>query len=259
MLNSLYSLNSAYNGKMPCSKYIPREIGMPGIECTGLPGCCGAVWGDHVARLATEPAPGTCSKYEYGACIPAELFLQKAQETRGKLGLPEDYYLPPGLTMGTMHVECSRKAPLAMEWPYLFGFIVTDPLLDAIERHRLTGFEKSEVVVKRAASMLLKHSPKITEIVVTGKAGWANTDPPQKIEPPCPVCGRRPTDSMDYQNLELDESQWDGSDIFQFEHPFNGHIFVTQRWVDAIPASKFDGFRYQSVAELLATRRKYLR
>ena len=255
-MTKIYRITRAFRGKMPSSTYIERELGMPGIKCEGLAGCCGATWSDAVARIATEPPPGTCNAYEFGACVPAEVFLKQAAKTRIALNLPRDYELRPGLNLGRLHIKCSSMKTLAMEWPALFGFIVREDLLDAIKRHGLTGFEESEVIVKRAANMLLKPIPKFTEILVTGKGGWARTDPPLVIEPACPVCGRRPTDNKDYQNIELDESQWDGSDIFRFEHPFGGYIFVTQRWVDAIPESKFDGFRYETTDEMLLARSK---
>ena len=257
-MTNIYRLTWAFRGKMAASTYIERDLGMPGIKCEGLPGCCGVTWSNASARMMTEPPPGTCNAEEFGACVPAEVFLKQAEKTRQALNLPADYELLPGLTLGQMHIKCSKVTTLAMEWPALFGFIVREDLLDAIEKHGLTGFEKSEVAVRRTASMLLKPIPKFTEILVTGKGGWARTEPPLVVEPACTVCGRRPTDNKDYQNIELDESQWDGSDIFRFEHPFDGYIFVTQRWVDAIPESRFDGFQYESVDAMLATRRKFL-
>ena len=126
--------------------------------------------------------------------------------------------------------------------------------MNAIRSNGLTGFMASEVIVRKAASWRFGALPRFTEIVVTGRGGMAITDPPTVVKPCCPVCGRNPTDRVNYRTIALDEAQWDGSDIFRFDNPLEGYIFVTQRWVDAIPESRFDGFRYNSVGELMEIR-----
>ncbi len=201
--------------------------------------------------MPIEPPSGTCVKHEYGSCVPAQVYQLQAQKTRNVLGLPADYHLSPGLIMGKMHVRYMRRSRLSMEWPYLFGFIVNDPLLKKMKRSNLTGYSAYDVVIEREAGLNVLPTPHFNEILVTGKGGLAVTDPPIQPKLPCPVCHRNPTERVNYRSIALDESQWDGSDIFRFAHPFTGYIFVTHRWVDAIPENKFSGFKYRSTGGMM--------
>ncbi len=56
-----------------------------------------------------------------------------------------------------------------------------------------------------------------------------------------------------------DEAQWDGSDILRLDHPFIGHTFVTQRWVETVPESKYDGITCVPIAEMLRVRESFIR
>ena len=181
--------------------------------------------------------------------MPADIYQKKAEKTRRELNLPDDFYLEPGVVVGKLQVKCIRSKGRSMEWPSLKGPIVTDELWDAIVSSGLTGFTAMEVIVRNSASWRFGPLPGFTEIVVTGRGGRAITDVPIELKPSCPVCGRSQTNRRIYRKISLDENQWDGSDIFHFDTPYYITTYVTQRWVDAIPESKFDGFQYYLAGE----------
>jgi Protein of unknown function (Gmx_para_CXXCG) len=253
-MTKFYALKEAHFGRLPCTEYKDRGLGMPGIQCVGLPGCCGVTWAHAMSRLPIEPEPGRCIDDEFGPCVTADIYQKKAEKTRRELNLPEDFYLEPGVVIGKLQVKCTRSKGRSMDWPSLKGPIVTDELRDAILSGGLTGFIAMEVIVRKSAAWRFGPLPGFTEIVVTGRGGRAITDAPIELKPPCPVCGRSQANRRIYRKISLDEGQWDGSDIFHFDDPYNITTYVTQRWVDAVPESRFDGFRYYLAGELMEIR-----
>jgi hypothetical protein len=82
-----------------------------------------------------------------------------------------------------------------------------------------------------------------------GSAGRLSSESGFRILRTCPGCGIQDTTGIERPEKLIDESEWDGSDFFQFR-PGAKRIFVTDRVVQTLTQSNLKGWKAFSLSEM---------
>ena len=96
--------------------------------------------------------------------------------------------------------------------------------------------------------------PTMYQLIVTGKGGVPDTDPPVEKLSHCDICGRTEYSFENPRSFEIDFSQWDGSDIFRFAAPYHGYTFITGRLADGFRSAGFKNYELKTVEIFLQKR-----
>ncbi len=168
---------------------------------------------EKVRKWLTEPI----DESRLQETLLPEDFTELCQEVRQLLGLPDDFLL-----QSRQHIAASaffRMPRVPPEWDVWggveYGYLtVSPPAAQLLQYSGLTGFELHpvEVLDKRWRSV---RDYVVYELVFRGRGGLPRTEP-EGFWYRCSGCGDwRLRDYRDY-HLEIDPSQWDGSDFFHF-------------------------------------------
>jgi hypothetical protein len=133
-------------------------------------------------------------------------------------------------------------------WTWSSECLLQDHVVELFRANGLTGFEVKPVSVR------LKNDdgevrPKLWELVVVGWAGLTPAQSGIKIVSHCDACGHTVYSSFTTPEKLIDESKWDGSDLFII-WPLPRYIFVTERVVRLAREKNMAGVVVRPVREL---------
>ncbi|HEY3376200.1 MAG TPA: double-CXXCG motif protein [Armatimonadota bacterium] len=167
-----------------------------------------------------------------GAISPAA-FREIVATLRAMLHLPADRKIGPGARFGLMPIfSCTSSLPDI----YFVGeappqLVIREPVADALLDAGCRGWEAFAVRVTGVEQFPYAgpNDLLLCELLVTGHAGIpANYDRDKRFVESCATCGyQRSGFSKRPMTITLDETEWDGSDIFRFTDVKG--VFVTER------------------------------
>lgn len=224
-------------------------VGLPGINCWGVPNACGQIWGSVGTRIRMDlPLDHPLRHRSRKPVFPNE-FQAIVRDVRQALHLPEDMVLKPGTDIGLVRIECVRPEVTDFEWPKVHTLVITERVRRLLEDHGLTGWHTEPVIVTQTTEGM--PLPKLYEFVVDGCAGEPRVDPPVEVLSTCPVCGFIQYKRDVPVRLEMDDSQWDGSDFMRFSSVYSGLIFVTERVKEVLTNSTLDNYELETMEEAI--------
>jgi len=112
-------------------------------------------------------------------------------------------------------------------WTWYSECLLTDRVLHLFEKAEIRGFQTKPVTVTGVKRGLVKNVPRLHELVVTGWGGEIRNESGIKVVERCPGCGRTVYGAVLDWTKAIDESRWDGSDLFML-WPLPKFIFVTE-------------------------------
>jgi hypothetical protein len=128
------------------------------------------------------------------------------------------------------------------------SIIINQELRDLLINSGLSGFNLRDVEIvawyhdsfQDQKEETRNNFPRLFQMVVVGKGGSIF---PQNISKPfskCDVCGTTQWDLLDHINI--DEKQWDGSDVFNLAE-FPGYTIVTEKFCKFLEKKGITGYR----------------
>ena len=166
---------------------------------------------------------------EHGTYLLPEDFWTLAEQVRQLLAIPPHYRVRPLESIGTTAIRLTKYPP---KWdmcglgPYV-GLYLTPLAADKLSHSGLTGFDLYPVVVYNRHYSLYQGA-ELYEMVVWGNGGVPITEPSGHWWQ-CSRCGRWQLDAYCSYRLEIDPTQWDGSDFFHFVG-YGGLMVSHQAW-----------------------------
>jgi hypothetical protein len=133
-------------------------------------------------------------------------------------------------------------------WTWYAECLLQEHVLEFFREHGITGYQLKRVraCIRNRPSM---SPPVLWELVVTGWAGQASPNSGVKLLEKCDGCGHMIYSQFSSSQELIDESKWDGADIFMV-WPMPKFIFVTQRVADIIRHHKLTGVELTEVNDL---------
>jgi hypothetical protein len=214
-----------------------ERLFMPGYQCSA----CHQTWaGSHrryhpfhttnraLLKRLTHPWPMKDAEWHAFAA-----------EVRAALHVPDTFILQPGDYLGIPTVEVRSARLHDFTFLPIGRIIVNETVLDVLQTAGFRGFvvQPCQVRVGKKAQAAYPQPPRLFELVVTGRAWLVGSDP-QNVQT-CAVC-QHAAFIADYDVtreylLEIDETRWDGSDLFLVNN--NPNItFVTEQVCQVLAA-----------------------
>lgn len=151
-----------------------------------------------------------------------------------------------------------RQGPLTVElptadtddfvWTWGSECLITDEVLQLFKREAITGFTAEPVTVAKVKRGRRQDAPRLHEVVVTGWGGQASAESGITLIERCPGCGHEKYGPILNWARAIDESKWDGSDLFVV-WPAPVYIFATERAADIIERHELTGVRVVPISE----------
>lgn len=131
-------------------------------------------------------------------------------------------------------------------WTWHSECLIQDRTLKLLRDSKLTGFDVKPVAAK-FEEPAPEGPPRLWEVVVTGWAGMASSASGLMLDraKSCAVCGHLTYTGLRRPENLIDESIWDGSDLFMV-WPFPRLLFVSERTVDVIYEQSVTGVQVVS-------------
>jgi hypothetical protein len=210
-----------------------EDIALPGIIC---PACGTWAGSRRVCLPIDEPSLLGCLR---GAPISQTAWMELADQVRTSENLARDFPLRPGDVLGRPRAELLDESPPDFLHPFPGQLIVQGPVVNALQEAGLTGYKPMPVDVHWSQRIRPSPAepPALYELVVTGKAWRIGMNEIQITL--CCVCGRRGFPNPEY--LAVDESRWDGSDLFHVDANPN-IVLVTERTCVLLHERRFSNY-----------------
>lgn len=150
-----------------------------------------------------------------------------------------------GARVSALSVILPNFQPLDFVWgPW--ECLVREPVVQFFRDAGFTGFEVAPAKVKFADTS--RQPPRFWELLAKGSAGAISPGSGYQVLSVCPGCGLTDETRIDDPTKVVDESRWDGSDFFHLD-PIPSWIFVTERVVQALRKTPFEGWKAFSLLE----------
>lgn len=242
----IYNLTELSSSTYICDRLIPKpSVGLPGVKCDA----CGQTWADGMARIPKDlPNDHPLRSRKRWPVPVAELNFLRA-DVRMALNLPLDTPLPPGADIGIIDFLCKDSHLEAFEWPAVHVLVVREDVVEFLQEHKIAGWEVAPIRVE--GTRYLSSIPSMYQLLVNGNGGVPVTDPPVEKISHCDVCGRTEFKRKNPRTFQMDISQWDGSDIFRFDPPYQGYMFITDRLADGFKSAGFKNYELSTIEGLL--------
>lgn len=159
-----------------------------------------------------------------------------------------EFHMRPGARTCDLSIVLPNKPVQDFVWTWMNECLIQDHVLGIFRSRGVTGFQVKPV---RARFERPGHKPLpvLWELVVTGWGGMAAEASGIKLKTSCEGCGMlRYTDLSAHERL-LDESQWDGSDVFMV-WPLPKFRLVTARVADLIRERRFSGATLTPISKI---------
>ena len=154
-----------------------------------------------------------------------------------------------GKRIGDLRIVLPNAKPADFVWTWYSDLLIGERALALLTEAKITGFET------RPAETRHKNGKKppgtFREVVVTG---WGGVAPPASgirydEEQSCTTCGMLRYTGLEHAEELVDESQWDGSDIFII-WPLPAYLIVSDRFVNLIRKHRLSGLKWLPVEQL---------
>lgn len=243
---SIYHLKKPFYPESYCLE-IDEKHGweLPSVKCRA---CWGLLTSHHLFIRQDLPEGHPLWKRHERHVWPQE-FALIAEKARKALQLADDIPLLPGTRIHRLYVRATCVPSADFEWPDLFRCVITERVRQFLTDNNFTGWHvEPAIITKKPAKAAM---PPLYELVVDGRGGKPIVEPPVEVGFFCEACG-----AIEYRNvvptrLELDESEWDGSDLFHFDGFFGPYIFVSERFAQALERSSLSNYELESMEVFL--------
>lgn len=171
-----------------------------------------------------------------------------------------------------LRVEIPRKRIYEFQWGAPGECIITDAVLKVLRDEGITGFEVQPVEAKwrvrtkppdptkedlgdylghvtPKVAAALPPIPPLWELKVRGWGGLLAEDTGVRLIDFCPGCGSSGYKQWKTGRFRIDESQWDGSDVFMV-WPVPLYIFISDRLAQIIRRMRWGGVRLVRAEDL---------
>jgi Protein of unknown function (Gmx_para_CXXCG) len=133
-------------------------------------------------------------------------------------------------------------------WTWYGECLIRDNVLNDLKANEYTGFEARSANLRFNVNRD-ERPPKIWEVVVTGFGGMASAESGISPRSRCPACGYTAYSGVTAPEKIIDESHWDGSDMF-IVWPLPRYIFITDRLAHHIRDAGWKGYRLLAISEI---------
>lgn len=171
-----------------------------------------------------------------------------------------------------LRIEIPRKRVYEFQWGAPGECIITDSVLTTFHDEGISGFEVQPVEAKRRVRTKspdparedlgdypghispkvaagLPPIPRLWELTVKGWGGFLPEDTGVRVTDFCRGCGGLTYSKWHAGRFRVDESQWDGSDIFMV-WPIPLYILISDRLAQLIRSMRWEGARLNRVQEI---------
>lgn len=142
----------------------------------------------------------------------------------------------------------SYKVPHFMR-TLLSDWIITNEVANLFKEAGFSGYMLKPVIVNKVRRGNKKDVPLLWELIVTGKGGDAHPKSGIKLKYECNACGHKVYTGFG-KGLFIDESQWDGSDLFTV-WPLPKFVLVTERVKEFIEKQKLTNCKLIQTEQLV--------
>jgi hypothetical protein len=157
-----------------------------------------------------------------------------------------------GKRTSALHVVLPSAQVCDFVWTWTSECLVQESVLSLFEAEGVTGFVAEQATARFARPD--REAPRLSEIVPTGWGGIAPKESGVRLMPEasCQYCGLLVYSGFKRAVDLIDETQWDGSDVF-IVWPFPRLLIVTERVARLIEAHELSGARLQRLADVRGT------
>ncbi|MBA8889702.1 hypothetical protein FHW12_003949 [Dokdonella fugitiva] len=154
-----------------------------------------------------------------------------------------------GMRITRLAVDVLSESVVDFSQTLLGDIVITDRVLDAIVRAELTGFTASPVTISSfPAGTDQSRFPRLWELTIVGKGGFAGKDSGIKKLRECDDCGL--VEYSSFKNgIVVDTDQYDGSDFFSTTEYWK-YIMVTERAKSVIIQERMTNVSFVASTEL---------
>lgn len=149
------------------------------------------------------------------------------------------------------HVHAERAVPLKVwlrggkqedfVWTCYRECLIQPQVVDFLRDLGATGYSLEPVAASHRNPKVKHPVPELWEVRVHGYGGRLRT-PALELAECCPACGWERYDAVDgVEGVEVDPSQWDGSDFFH-AWPLPVYTLISDRVAKALLRQRFSGF-----------------
>lgn len=218
---------------------------LPSVKCRA---CWGLLTNHHLFIRQDLPEGRPLWKRHEHHVWPQE-FALIAEKARKALQLAADIPLLPGTRIHRLYVRATCVPSADFEWPDLFRCVITERVRQFMTNNGFTGWHvEPAIITKTPAKVVI---PPFYELVVDGRGGKPIVEPPIEVGFFCEECGAAEYQSVVPTRLELDEREWDGSDLFHFHGFFSPYVFVSERFAQALEMSSLSNYELESMEVFL--------
>lgn len=203
----------------PANRWEPTDptnsfpVRMPLVQCH----VCGQRWGasGRIPWRDVRVDDEIMRELLGGVAIGPEAFNELAVDVRKRFNIPASVPIGPGTSLGPAHIKFRRTTNLPdFIWDVSGAVLVSAKALEVFLRHRVQGFETYPIVAHLPADEPAGDAPLFRELIVTGSAGKAVTNPEYQAVTQCLTCGFFTPGPLRF--LEVSELEWDKTDLCQF-------------------------------------------
>jgi hypothetical protein len=157
-----------------------------------------------------------------------------------------------GKRLGDLRIVLPNRKPDDFVWTWYSDLLIGENAIAILRRAKITGFMTKPVEAHFRNGE--KTSEGFRELVVTGWGGMARPESGIQLDQKqsCDVCGMLRYTGLKYPQEIVDESQWDGSDIFMV-WPLPAYPIVTRRFVDIVREHRLSGLKCLPIDKLEQT------
>lgn len=137
-------------------------------------------------------------------------------------------------------------------WTWYSDLLVQESALEALSEAGITGYVTRPVTTRYRRKA--KVPPRMWELVITGWGGVARPESGIHLdtEQSCGTCGHLLYSGLRHPEKLVDETQWDGSDIFMV-WPLPRYPLATPRVMEVVRKYEMKGLNFQRVFEMAPT------
>lgn len=136
-------------------------------------------------------------------------------------------------------------------WTWYRDLLVQESALEILTNADLTGFVTRPVTARYKRKTI---TPRMWEIVITGWGGMARPESGVRLdaEQSCDACGHLRYSGLRHPEQLVDETQWDGSDVFMV-WPLPLYPLVTRRFMAVVREHGLKGLNFLGRSEIAPT------
>jgi hypothetical protein len=216
-----------------------KMLSFPGIECSA----CGQIWGG--SRFMNWPVPKrNIRSFQNEWPIRSEDWFRLRDDYLDEVNLPKETLILPGDRIGIGSAKISSPKISDVIFPLIGVFLFGERAASVLQNSGFRGAELLKIPVSFSSKKCIDIEPPVLyQLRVTGKA--RNVGSPDSDTVVCDVC-HRSISKHTTRVREVDESRWDGSDIFNMDENEN-MVFVTERVREALLTAQLNNVVFKEL------------